>query len=423
MAFLTRDVVRRAGAAWAAAGLAAALVTGCSSRERANPLDPANPNTAGRPAGFAAIALSGQVLLTWDPTGALSTQIFRRAEGEADFTALSPTLAPAQTLFTDTHAPDDVTYHYRLYFVTSRGLSGLPASADATPSRVIAWTADANRGSLIRLSADGREIAGEQPAFGQPAHLAVDRDRDLVWVTDFDGGRVVVYNPSFGSRVAVPGFVSPNVVAIDPADGSGWITDYDNDVARHVLPSGSPGTPSSIGGLDHPLGIDVDPRSHEVWVCERGANRVRRFRSDGVENGSVSVTSPSRVAVDSANGGAWITSFEGHQLVHVDAAMIVRHTLTTFRGPVGVAVDPRAGRIWVADPVAAQVAEFDRNGNELVRVSGLTDARDLTVERASGEAWVAMRGTVARISPGGAVLTTTRGLSAPVAVALDRLGP
>src|SRR5215212_4402075 len=157
-----------------------ALIAGCSARDRANPLDPANPGTSGRPTGFAAVALSDQVLLSWDQTPGLSTQIFRQADGEPDFTPLTSTLPPSQRLFTDTHAPNDVTYTYRLFYVTSSGLSREPATALATPSKVIAWAIDRDRNSLLRLSADGREIATEQPDFPAPTHLAVDRGRDLV---------------------------------------------------------------------------------------------------------------------------------------------------------------------------------------------------------------------------------------------------
>jgi DNA-binding beta-propeller fold protein YncE len=398
-------------------------LAGCSNRERSNPLDPRNRATSGSPTGFTAVALSGQVLLSWNASPGPSMQVFRRAEGEADFVPVSTVLPPRNTLFTDSNAPNDVTYQYRLHFIIDGIIVGPPATAEATPSRVVAWVVDAGRGSLIRLSADGREVASEEPGFGDPVHLAVDRARDLVWIADGDAGRVVIYVASLGIRVSVPGFRDPSVIAVDPGNGSAWISDFTDNVVRHVLSSGGPGTPASLTGLDGPLGVDVDAQSRVLWVCERRGSRVRRYSPDGLLLGTVSLGAPSRVATDSANAEAWITSFETGTLWHLSASLDTLHTIRSLQGPVGVAADPRRGRIWVADPVASQVIAFRRDGTEEFRVHGLAGARDLAVELASGDAWVTMTGTVARISPAGAVRTSARGLIAPAAVGLDRVGP
>ncbi|MEO5618916.1 MAG: hypothetical protein ABIS67_14200 [Candidatus Eisenbacteria bacterium] len=398
-------------------------VAGCSDRERANPLDPRNRTTAGSPSGFTAVALSGQVLLSWNSSPGLSVQVFRRADGDTDFVAISTVLPPRNTLFTDSNAPNDVTYHYRLHFVVAQAITGPPATAVATPSRVVAWAIDAGRGSLLRLAADGREIAFEEPGFGRPVHLALDRVNDLVWVADPDGDRVVIYVASLGIRINVPGFLEPSVVAIDPGDGSAWISDFNDNVVRHVLRSGSPGTPAEISPLDGPLGVDVDVQTRALWVCERRAGRVRRYSSDGLPLGSAAMTAPSRVATDSANGEGWVTSFATGTLLHLAADLTTLHAINSLRGPVGVAVDPRRGRIWVADPAAAQVIAFRRDGSEEFRIGGLAGARDVAVELASGEGWVTRDGAVTRITAGGTVIVSSRGLSAPMAVGLDRVAP
>ncbi len=422
MALLKRTGRRRRPALLAFLAFAS-LAAGCSDRPRDNPLDPRNPGTSGGPTGFAAVALSGQVLLSWNRTGDLSTRVFRRAEHESQFRPITDLLAPRNTLFTDLVASNDVTYHYRLHFANASGTIGPAATAVATPSRVVAWVADARRGSLLRLAADGREIAFEEPGLGLPSYLAVDRARDLVWVADEQFARVVIYVASLGVRINVPGFQAPGVIAVDPGDGSAWISDWRAGNVRHVLAGGGSGTPSEIGALDEPAGVDVEPQTRSLWVCERRGGRVRRYSSAGAPLGSATMPFPSRVAADSANGEAWVTSFETGRLVHFATDFTVLHTVTSLRGPIGVAVDPRRGRVWVADPVAGQLVAFRRDGSEELRVNGLAGARDVAVELASGEAWVTVNGSIARVSPTGAVLATTRGLGAPVAVGLDRLAP
>ena len=58
------------------------LLAGCSRRERANPFDPLNPSTSGRPSGFVALAGDREVRLRWQAVQGNSLsgyQIFRRA--------------------------------------------------------------------------------------------------------------------------------------------------------------------------------------------------------------------------------------------------------------------------------------------------------------------------------------------------------
>jgi DNA-binding beta-propeller fold protein YncE len=402
--------------------LTLALLSGCTTRDRSNPLDPRNPGTGGRPGGFAAIAGNAQVFLNWSATDArlgVGFSLERQVEGDPDFTPLAGTLPPGTSSYLDLGVSNGITYHYRLRFVSPVSTSPY-AQDEATPSPVIPWVADAGRRSLVRLSADGRHVALEEPGIETPFQLAVDKARDNVWVVDPDAGRVLIYLPGVGARVNVPGFLDPEYVAVDRLSGAAWVSDYDGGRIVHVLPSGGPGTPASIDNLDHPLGLDVDPVSGVLWACIKGTGRVRRYASGGAFLGQSVIVSPTQVAIDSSNGEAWVTSLAGRLLVHYAANGGEIASYSTFRGPVGVAVDTYRSRIWIADPVAGEVVAMQRNGTEEFRVRGLPGAREVAVETGSGEAWVAATGTVVRISAAGAVILTAGDLASPSAIAFDR---
>jgi len=95
-------------------------------------------------------------------------------------------------------------------------------------------------------------------------------------------------------------------------------------------------------------------------------------------------------------------------------------SVTDLAGPIGVTVEPRQGRIWVADATASEVRVFDRNTAEVLRVPGLPAPREIAVDRVRGEAWVALgtTGQVARLAPNGAVMRLLGGFDQPTDIAL-----
>ena len=403
-----------------------ALVAGCSTRERSNPLDPHNANTGGKPVGFVAQAENAQILLTWSaassPQG-LQFRLYRQVEGEPAFTPLTEVLPGTTTAYLDLGLINGVTYRYQLYFVVGQDVSGAPAEDAATPSPVIPWVVDIDRASLIRLTADGREIAVEEGGFAGPTDCKVDRSTHLVWVADPGSGRVFIYNPALAAGISVRGLGDPSFVAVDPGLGTAWISVVQGDEVVHLLSNGFFGAPPSLGPLDAPLGLDVDPKNHDVWICERRGNSVRHYTQSGTPVSTTFLSTPSRVAVDSLSGDAWVTSFETRQVFHLNVIGAPIDTIASFQGPVGVAIDELRGRIWVADPVAGQVVALRRNGTEEFRVSNLPGARELAVEDLSGEAWVVMNATIARISSTGTPVVFAHGLLNPVAITMDRFGP
>ena len=409
-----------------ALALLSLLLAGCSTRERLNPLDPQNAATGGRPPSFAALAENAQVFLTWSAgssTQPLEYQLFRQAEGEADYQPLTAILPQSVSSYLDLGLVNGVTYRYRLYFVVGGQLSGAPSEDIATPSTVIPWVADDQTLSLYRMSADGRQPATQATGFAGPTDCRVDPISHVVWVADEGGGRVVVFNPGLGSGLSIRGLGDPTYLAVDAVRGTAWVSTVFGGEVFQLQPDGSFGTPASISPLQAPAGIDVDPADQSLWVCERRSNTVRHFDSLGNLLHATAVSAPLRVAVDTSNGEAWVSCFDTRQVVHLAASGAPVDTVSGFQGPLGIAVDEARGRIWVADPVAGQVVALRRNGSVEFRVSGLPGASALAVEDVSGEAWAVMTGTIARVSGTGATILFAKGLRDPVAITLDRFAP
>ena len=115
---------------------------------------------------------------------------------------------------------------------------------------------------------------------------------------------------------------------------------------------------------------------------------------------------------------AWLDRWEPWITAQIPVPLV---TLTDFTSPLGVAVDARRGRIWIADPGAGSVIALRRDGSEEFRVTGLADAGELAVDLGTGEAWVVLGdpGELARISPAGVLLRVLGGFRSPIAVSVD----
>ena len=403
--------------------------TGCSQRQHANPFDPANPATGGRPSGFVALAENGRVTLRWNTASApelLGYQVFRSLNPPAGYTAISNVLGPSVHEFFDRGLLNGTDHSYRLYFVFDRGLGTLFASDVATPGPLTPWVIEDAQSSpaLARLSADGRHVA-ERIAGAvtlSAGDVDVDRVTGAVWTCDPFFGSVTIYQPTTGMLTPVLGGVSdPVAVAVDPRDHTAWVGDKAFDRVAHFADDGNVANPPELNPFEGPIGIAIDPRDESVWICERTGSRVRHVRRDGLPLATAFVINPSRVAVDSVTGDAWVSSFSHGRILRLSPTGQRSDSVSSIAGPLGIVVDGPRGRIWVTSPETGLVTALSRAGATQFVVSGLAGASDVALDPTTGEVWVTAQtaGAVVRIAPDGTILRRLGGFDTPNGIALD----
>lgn len=401
---------------------AALLLAGCATRERANPFDPNNPDTSGRPAGFVALAGNGRVTLRWwSVTGStlLGYQVFRRGPNDNVYIRVSGVLPVTAAEFIDVGVSNGSDYAYRLYFVFTAGLGSHPAEDVATPGTPVPWLVEASGIEALQITPDGRRIARRVGGFQSTNDIDVNPLTGVVWVAD-GAGRVDVYNPASDVRTSIP-VGSPGAIVVDPYDGAAWICDRVAGLVYHFLPNGTAAT-LPISGVNTPFDVTVDVVDGSVWVVERGADRVSRFNQSGQDRiVFASVPEPSRIALDQTTRVAWVTSFTRGTVTRVDHSGVVLDTLDLFTTPFGIAVDAARARVWVADPGVGEVIALRRDGTVEFRLTGFEDAGELDVDTRTGEVWVVLGdpGQVVKIGPTGQVRRRLAGLATPIAIAVD----
>jgi streptogramin lyase len=408
----------------------ALLAGGCSTRERLNPFDPANPDTGGRPTGFVAAAGNQLVRLSWDPVSAAGLagyQVLRLAPGDSVYRPLTVVLPPTTRTILDAGLLNGADHRYRLYYVLTRGdLATRYAEDVATPGPLRPWVADVAGRDLVLLSADGRHVAQRLPAADDilPAALDVDRTNGRLWIAG--AGEVVVYEPWIGAQEVIArglGDFLESLTLDVSVPGTAWLADASDGYLAHLRPDGSTADPPLLTGMQHPMCVAVDGADGSIWVTDRDGNEVRRYTADGALVVQAAAPAPHRVAVDRATHRAWVTCPEAGRVLVLAADGTALDTLTSLGAPLAVAVDAARRRVWISDYANASVSVFDPAGTRQLALTGLSGPRRLALDPASGEAWVSLGGTgsVARLSPSGAVLQIVTGVGDPWDIAVDDL--
>ena len=408
-------------AALVASGLL--VLAGCAERQRANPFDPANRTTQGRPAGFMALARDGRVDLVWQAqtaAGLVGYEVWRRTASESTFRAISAVLKPSVTHYADVGLLNGLDHHYRLYYVLDSGPGAGPAEDIATPGPQVPWVADGADGALLEVTADGRHVAASHNGFVRPVSVAVDTSTNQVWSSDPDAAEVRVLDAASGVTVTIPVGGTPGAIATVSGDSTAWVCAEDGGLVLHLGPEGQ--RLGTWSGFQLPLGVAISGFDGSLWVCEHDGNRVWRRDFDLGTSTSTALPQPSRVAVDAATGEAWVTSFSSALVWRLSPTGAPVDTIAGFVGPVGLAVDSQRGNVWVADPAGDQIRVFAPDGTPRFTVGGLPGARSVAVDPATGDGWVAAitSGEVIRISASGAVIRRLAGTGTPNDIAVMR---
>ncbi|MEW6219710.1 MAG: 6-bladed beta-propeller [Thermodesulfobacteriota bacterium] len=253
--------------------------------------------------------------------------------------------------------------------------------ADAGNSRV--QVLDAGGGMLAAIT----NRAYNDDELKVPSGIAVDAERDRVYVVDQGKGKIKAFDRQ-GRYVLT---FSADSTSLSTPTGAAVATDGSvlvaEEAAGRVLRFGLDGRLSQVlggpgsgpGQFLAPTDVAVDPDNGDIYVVERANCRVQRFDRDG----ALILAWGSRGAADGQ-----------------------------LRDPYGIAVLPQTGEVVVADTAANRLQVFDQEGRHRRTfaqhgggVADLAWPRDLTVDR-HGDLWVADtdHNRLAHYDPSGAFL-------------------
>jgi uncharacterized repeat protein (TIGR01451 family) len=200
-----------------------------------------------------------------------------------------------------------------------------------------------------------------------PRGVAVDADRDRVYVANYEGNSLSVIDTGSNRVIqTVAGINSANGVAYDPTHDLIWVTNYEVDRVTPVDATSLTPLPSLVVG-DGPWGVAYDPIHEVVYVANSLEDTVTAIDAARQTTTTLSgdFAEPFHIATNPVTGKAYVTNFGDHSITVIDNASVTRVLdLGGSPRPYGVAVDEMRDLVYVAtvDSHRAAVIGTDPEG-------------------------------------------------------------
>jgi hypothetical protein len=200
------------------------------------------------------------------------------------------------------------------------------------------------------------------------------------------------------------GFAAPASIAVDPLDGSCWISDRGLRQILHLAVDGEEIWRSSDSWSAESLSVDAGDGS--CWVADTGNDMVVHLAWDGTEIWrGAGFSSPTSICANSTDGSCWVADFGNAQVVHLtyDGTEVWRGG--NFAEVECVSVNETDGSCWVADRGWHEIVHLAADGREVWRGGGFRGPAAISANAEDGSCWVVDAGNrqVARLLPDGPV--------------------
>jgi hypothetical protein len=161
-----------------------------------------------------------------------------------------------------------------------------------------------------------------------------------------------------GRGLIVPLIVLFALVVFAPSASAKYV-----EVGSFAQGSGLSGNGSADGELSHPGQADVNDASGDLYVADTENDRVERFtqtQTAATYLSKVSITAPSGLAVDQADGSVYVSNASGITKFNSDLTSASGWSDPAVSG--ALAVDPTSGDLLVADQSANLIRRFESDG-------------------------------------------------------------
>jgi YVTN family beta-propeller protein len=271
---------------------------------------------------------------------------------------------------------------------------------------------------LIKFDPVTNQVIGTAPTGSEPWDVIINEQTNRVYVTNFGGGGVWVYDAismeivnriPVGSGPMISGFLpSLNTIAV-VTRGNNGVTLIRDDQVISTLPTGGAGA----------FGLTVDPVKNRIFVSNRDGQNGRmyyyhngswlvagdfRFGEGGERTVPFNMTynpqNQKLYASYTISSGRWYVDIfridDSNRIIRTGRVQVESSGLSRDGdvGGVGLAVNPNSNHVYIVNTLAGSVSIIDGNADRLIaHVPVGPDPYDVTVNSVTNTVYVTLRST------------------------------
>ena len=211
----------------------------------------------------------------------------------------------------------------------------------------------------------------QAPSIKRPNMISVNPADGTVWVAWLDGVSKLSSDGKEILEQVIPPGGNPNVetgrfnVAVNPKDGSIWVADARGPINRYD----ANGAQIAIGPtMQEPKGgIAVDYEGN-AWVADSQFSSLIRISPTGEQLAKLDIPSPTSPRVNPKDGSVWVVSSQS-TLMNLSADGTKVNEFPAGMAVVAITLSPADNGIWVADMLGetftGEVSKYATNGTKL----------------------------------------------------------
>jgi DNA-binding beta-propeller fold protein YncE len=242
-------------------------------------------------------------------------------------------------------------------------------AAEVDPKTGVVWISVSAASTVFRYDpaeTDPNAAFKTIPNITGARSISINPGDGTVWIGGLD---VVKKISADGSQVleTITGVHEPEV-AVNPTDGSCWVTDSRGTVTRYDANGAVAATAQSE--LKEPKFVAVNPKTGNAWVADSQASVLVKLSPTGQELLRITdIPTPTSPHVNSQDGSVWLVSSASMLVKLSPSGQKIKEVPAAGMAILAISIDGKDGSIWVADQLGSNyqgvVTKFSASGQKL----------------------------------------------------------
>lgn len=286
---------------------------------------------------------------------------------------LTTALVTGLTAFGWTPPANAATVHAVISTIPVGSALGDSLAVDSAAGRLYVSNPGANAIAVIDTTTNAVVDTIPVPSAGR---IAFDPATDRLYVVSGSVDGVTVIDTTSGTVLeTIPGFSDPIGITVDPGTHQVYVANLDSQTIGVIDTTVVPATVTDVGQPEsRPWAIDVDPVTHRVYASTLFGGSVEVISGTAHQKSIYGFAGPIQVTVDPGSQLAYVINNNSDLVSMVDTSTDTHGgSFLAGSGPADIAVDQDTDTLYVANRNDDTVSVIDQATNDVIGTVAVGD--------------------------------------------------